>query len=378
MERIKTVLISTFPLPYEGIGSWTTELNYLLERENEIDYIICPSSIIKIEKPVQFFVKPRTFIDKIKGKFNYGNRFNPFIRGLKKVLEIEDKIILQVKDNLGLLKELLLFIKKNELRNKIYIQYHYHSFLPFISENWMIEQIDELVLLTDNSYYAIKSVTDSLALRISILSDGVDSTKFKPIGNQAEKKQLREKLSIEQNKMIFVWCSQDRKKKGLDIILSTWEKLFKNNEYIELLIFGIDRDIKMEGIKMMGKVPNQEIIAYHQASDFYLFPSLCQEGFGLSLVEAMKCGSYCISAKNGASEFILGKGTYGKLIERPHIVEDWVRAIEESIKEYNENNRLNPYLQNIPKNILDIHDWHLGYNSLLKEAKKSFNHRYYI
>ena len=378
MEKIKTVLISTASLPHDGVASWTTELNYLLERENELDYIIGPYSNIKIKKPTQIFLDKPSLLDKVRTKINYEYRFNHYVKALKKVLKNETKIILQIKDNYGLLKAILSFINKNKLRKQIYVQYHYHSFLPFIKDETMIEQIDELVLLTNESYKAIYRATDSLALRVSILNDGVDSTKFKPLSDPHEKTLLRERLKLDQNKLIFVWCAQDRKKKGLDLILEVWETLVQKRKDIELLIFGLHRDVQLLGVRNMGQVPNELLISYHQAADFYLFPSLCQEGFGLSLVEALKCGNYCISALNGASQYILKNGDYGTLIRRPHVVKDWLEVIEESILVYEKNKRLNPFVKNIPTNIYDMHDWYIGYNSIITEAKKSFKHRYYI
>lgn len=377
MEGIKTVFISTAPLPYLGISSWTTEMNYLLNKNNEIDYVIGPISKIKIEKPKQIVVKDKTIIDKLYSKLDYSNRFNNYIRALKKVLKLEENIILQVKDNFGLLKSILLFIDKYNLRNRIYVQYHYHSFSPFTNDEKVISQIDELVLLTITSYKQIMDKVYSFPVRVTINNDGVDSKKFKPI-NSEKKKIFKESLGIDSNKIIFTWCSQDRKKKGLDLILEAWEKVYSKNKDIQLLVFGVEKEIFVKGVKIMGLVSNDNLIKYYQLSDFYLFPTIWHEGFGLSLVEALKCGCYCISAKNGSTSYVLNNGAYGKLIEQPNIINEWVKCIQESIKEYTLNNKENIYLKNIPQKIYDIEDWYLRYNNNIKEAKKSFYHRYYL
>jgi glycosyltransferase involved in cell wall biosynthesis len=377
MNTIKTVLISTASLPHEGIASWTTELNYLLKRENELDYVIGPHSNIEIEKPIQISIDKVSFLDKVKGKFNYTNRFNPYIRGLKKVLKLEDKIILQVKDNYGLLKAVLSFIKKSQLRKRVYIQYHYHSFMPFSNEEFLLEQIDELVLLTEKSYEKIKKDTNSLPVRISINNDGVDSNLFKPVDKKT-KLSLRKDLNLSSQKLIFIWCSQDRKKKGIDITLEIWERIYAENKNIELLVFGLNKNFNVKGVKNMGPVPNATLVNYYQTSDFYLFPTLCYEGFGLSLAEALKCGSYCIASNFGATSYILNNGEYGKLIDRPNMINNWVEVIEESIVEYEANNKENRYLKTVPENFFDIKDWCFRYNEIIKEAKISFKHRYYI
>jgi L-malate glycosyltransferase len=377
MNTVKTVLISTASLPHDGVASWTTELNYLLKRENELDYVVGPHSNIKIDKPIQISINEISFLDKVKRKFNYKNRFNPYLRGLKKVLKLEDKIILQVKDNYGLLKAVLAFVKKSQLRKRVYIQYHYHSFMPFSDEAFLLEQIDELVLLTEESYQKIKKETNTLPIRISINNDGVDSNLFKPV-DKKKKQGLRKSLSLSSEKLIFIWTSQDRKKKGLDVILETWERIYSENQNIELLVFGLNKNIDVNGVKNMGQVPNSSLVNYYQSSDFFLFPTLCQEGFGLSLVEALKSGSYCIAADNGSTPYILNNGQYGKLVDRPNMVNDWVRVIKSSILEYEANDRENIFLERLPKNIYDMSDWCFRYNEIIKSAKKSFKHRYYI
>jgi glycosyltransferase involved in cell wall biosynthesis len=377
MNDIKTVLISSASLPHEGIASWTTELNYLLQRDNEIDYVIGPITTIKIEKPVQVFIDNISFLDKVKRKFEYRNRFNPYIRALKKVLKREDKIILQIKDNFGLLKAILYFINKNKLRERVYIQYHYHSYMPFSADESLLSQIDELVLLTTASYQKIKEATNTFPVRVSINNDGVDSSVFKPVDKKT-KVSLRKELNINLDSLIFIWCSQDRKKKGIDLTLEIWERLYANNQDISLLVFGLNKEIHANGVQNMGRIPNAELVKYYQLSDFYLFPTLCQEGFGLSLTEALKCGSYCIASNFGATPFILCNGAYGKLIKRPNIIDDWIEVIEESITDFEINNRKNPFLKAIPKEYLDMKDWYFRYNQIIIAAKKSFKFRYYI
>ena len=75
-------------------------------------------------------------------------------------------------------------------------------------------------------------------------------------------------------------------------------------------------------------------------SYFYLFSTLWQEGFGLSLLEALKCGDYCIASNMGAVSEVLNEGKYGKLIDCPHFVNSWVEAILESLDEYVNNYKL--------------------------------------
>lgn len=44
-------------------------------------------------------------------------------------------------------------------------------------------------------------------------------------------------------------------------------------------------------------------------ADFFVHPAICQEGFGITLVEAMACGIPCIASRGGAIPEIIDEGT---------------------------------------------------------------------
>lgn len=167
-KSIKTVLISTACLPYEGVASWTTRMNYLLKKENNIDYLTGPKSNIKIEKPVQIFIDKISLSDKIKSKFDFKNKFNLYIRSLEEVLNREENILLQVKSNLDLLKVITAFINKEKLRKNIY-----HTFPPLNDDNNLFDEIDELILLTNSSYKLLKEQGNNSPFNISISNNDI-------------------------------------------------------------------------------------------------------------------------------------------------------------------------------------------------------------
>ena len=378
MDSIKTVLISTASLPHDGVASWTTRINYLLKRDNEIDYIIGPKSNLIIDKPVQVFIDNVSLKDKFRTKLSPLNRFNPYIKCLRKILVKEHKVILQVKDNLGLLKSVVSFLNKNNLRSRVYVQYHYHTFPPFEDFENLYDRIDELVLLSTSSYKMFKKQCNNIPFPVHINNNGVNSKVFKPVSKK-QKLELRAKHNFSDDKILFIWCSQNRKKKGLDLTLRIWDILLKQHRNIELLIIGVDNnELPLVNTRVLGMMDNSELVEYYQLSDFYLFPSLCQEGFGLSLLEAIKCGCYVIAANNGAIPEVTKYGTYAKLIMNPNYISEWVSEVDKSINEYIQNQRVNPYAKDIPENLFDIEDWYERYNRIAKEAKINFKHRYYI
>lgn len=373
MNTTKAVLVSHFPLPFEGIASWTTMMNNLIKNKSEVDYVICPPSSIESKYTAQYFIKERTYFDRLKNRFDGKSRFNPYINQLKKILEKEEKITLNILENVGLLKAIISYINENNLKHRVYIHFFYYYFLPFTNNDNILLSIDELTLQTFNAYDYFAKHANQIPFKVSVNHNGVDSNNFKPVSQQ-KKNKLRQVNQLKEEDLIFMWCSQDRPKKGLQLILDLWRIVYEqHNKKVKLLVVGVNRNIEQEGVINIGRVPNQALPQYFQLSDFYLFPTLCQEGFGLSLAEALKCGCFCIASNMGAVPEVLDNGRFGKLVNRPNFPNQWIEAIDESLKIYLENERINPYLESIPKNIYDLQVWTTNMNKILKEAKSNFS-----
>ena len=375
---MKVVLLSHFSLPFSGIASWTTMMNYyLFDVNNQIDYVVCPDSELELKFSYRKKLNKLSLFDKIISKSDKTKRFNNYINQLRKILSEEKNIIIQIIDNIGLLKAVLKFIQATKNRKRIYIQFYFHGFSSFPNSESILNEVDELVLLSKSSYQSFKQNNRLLSTKVSINNNGVDGAIFKKIA-KSDKALLRKNNNIDTVKIVFIWCSQDRKKKGLEILLSVWKQLLRDHNNMELLVIGTNKNIVIEGVRFLGPIPNNQLAKYYQLADFYLFPTLCHEGFGLSLVEALKCGLYCIASNNGSVAEVLNYGEYGKVIENPNLVEDWVSEIGLSIKDYIQNNKENPYNKNIPEDLYELKDWSKRYTEIINKAKEDFSIRLYI
>ncbi|MDR6762537.1 glycosyltransferase involved in cell wall biosynthesis [Flavobacterium sp. 2755] len=358
----KTILISQLSLPYSKIGSWTTLYkNYICSQLNQLDYIVCEQPNSSFSNIKYSFVK-NTFLTKAFRKFTK-KRYLSYIKALDKIVNNEEKFIIQIVDNFYVVEHVVDFLKKRKIRSNCYIQFFYHSYPPFFDNqkgNCFFESIDELVLLTYKSYLAHKEYYTALPTKVSILHNGIDNKKFFKIENST-KDQLKEQFSVK-DKKVFVWCSQDRPKKGLHIILEAWKNISIKYNNIELWIIGCEPKQEQEGVKFLGRIPNENIAPYLQSADCYLFSSLCQEGFPLSLTEALHSGCYCIASNVGGVSEIMQNGKFGKLIETPHFVSSWEGAIIEFIEQPLK-------FDSVPENLYTTEAWNLGMNEIIEKAK---------
>lgn len=362
MNKIKTIIITHIPLPYSKIGSWTTLYDNFLKQSKSIDLLICPEPEEKYSHiAYECFITDSSWLQRILQKIKLKLPWHKAVSSLKRVIQPETKYIIQIIDNYGLCIAIANYLEKENIRDNFYIQYFYHGYPSFKNE-LIYSKIDELILLTHKSYQEIKKNVSTFPCRVSILHNGIDTSKFCTVSN-AEKQIIRKKFKIDEKK-IFLWCSQDRSKKGLHIILDVWRTLSKNHKNIELWIIGTAKKQNTQSIKYIGKVPNNDLPKYYQASNVFLFPTLCQEGFGLSLIEALHCGNYCIASALGGVPEVLEYGKYGKLIEKPNFIDEWILAIEDYLKGNCES-----FL--FPKELYTKEAWNLGMESCIIKAKNS-------
>jgi glycosyltransferase involved in cell wall biosynthesis len=362
----KVILISQFPLPYHHIGSWPNMYNKYLESNHQIDYIVCeePKTLFP---NVQYSFAKNDFITKIRRKLLKYYRIG-YIDALFKIIDKSDeKFIIHLIDNYKIVFKINKILIKKGIRNRVYFHAFYHGFSPFLAANNtrnFYEIIDELTFLTTISYKEHINYYDVFPCKVSILHNGVDTKKFVKIDFQ-EKEKLK-LIAGHQNKQVFVWCSRDEPKKGLKLILDVWQKVYENNKGIHLIVIGNKQNYNIDGVSFLGKIPNDELPKHYQMADCYLFPTLCHEGFGLSLAEALNCGCYCIASKIGGVTEVLQFGKFGKLIENPNIISEWETAINNYISGVDK-----PII--IEKEIYTIQDWIKNMNHLIEESRESLS-----
>jgi len=357
----KVVLISQMPLPYSKIGSWTTLYKNYLKNDHQIDYIVCPEPE-ELFKGIKYSFVKFTFISKLQNRLLKRKKIE-YLKALDKLINPDEKYIIQIIDNYGMIQPLKKYLSSKGMLSKCYIQFFYHGYPPYVQQASGLdfyEIIDEMIFLTNDSYALHKKEIHVLPNYFSILPNGIDTDKFKKISD-LEKSILKQQLNLK-DKKVFLWCSNDRPKKGLNLILDVWKKVYSQCDNIILLVIGCDPREEMDGVLFLGIISNDNLPKYYQLSDCYLFPTLCQEGFGLSLIEALHCGCYCIASALGGVPEVLQYGKLGKLIENPHFVSEW----EVAIRDFLEGKFEIPEFSN---ELYSMENWNSGMNQIIENAK---------
>ncbi|MEM2567903.1 MAG: glycosyltransferase family 4 protein [Candidatus Bathyarchaeia archaeon] len=96
--------------------------------------------------------------------------------------------------------------------------------------------------------------------------------------------------------------------------------------YLEHSLRAQVRELNLEAnIQFLGFIPENKLVKYYQAADLFVLPTLVLEGFGLSTIEALSCGTPVVATPVAANpevlealgkEFISGDTTPEALAER--------------------------------------------------------------
>lgn len=348
------------------IGSWNVFLSNLILNETiKFDKIICcgePEAIldshILITSKVERYLRKIIFRD---SKNIFWNRF----KNIFKENQQNERIKVFIFDDLNLLLSIHRNSLKYNLRNKIEIIFNLHGFdfnIDLDKRNKVLEAIDLLVLLSYTSLNQIISVNHSLPCEVKVLSNGVDSNLFFP-PESYHKEDIKHKYRIDKDNKIYLWLGQDRKKKGLHIVLKAWRKFHQYNPKSILIILGTHNEIKQDGVFWLPRMLNNELSEIYQMSDFFIFSTLCHEGHPLALTEALKCGCYPLASDIDPISEILDGGKLGYLVSNPNIVDSWINAFNET-KSISFNKT---QIKQI-KEIYNLKDWSSEFNKILNNS----------
>jgi len=167
---------------------------------------------------------------------------------------------------------------------------------------------------------------------VTVIHNGVDTDAFSP---QARSPELRRSLGAEPEDLLVASVCRLVPWKGVRVVL---EALTGLPERVRYLVIGewpeeqrLRRQAEASGIaqrvRFMGRVRHADLPLLLSQCDLYVQPSVGEETFGISVVEAMACGVPVFASDNGGLPEIVVEGETGRLLP-PGSVPAWRSAIE--------------------------------------------------
>ncbi len=206
---------------------------------------------------------------------------------------------------------------------------------------------------------------------ISLLPNGVDLDKFKPVENLTQKKALRRELNLPLEDKIIFTSSRLAKKNNLAVLIQAVKLLSEQNLPVRLVVAGagpLEKRLKNlvnkinlgHQVVFLNHLSHDKLTAYYQAADIFVRPSL-SEGQGISFLEAMACGLPVIASPvGGIVDFLTDRKT--GLFCQP----DDPRALADKIKLLFSDNSLT---QNIKDSALELVKQNYSWEDIAAEMR---------
>ncbi|NJE61208.1 glycosyltransferase family 4 protein [Thermococcus sp. 21S7] len=150
---------------------------------------------------------------------------------------------------------------------------------------------------------------------IHTIPNGIDTGFWRPAGNREEKK---EELGL--NGLVITTTSRLTKRKRIHVIPLIAARL-ETREDVNFVIIGdgpergnIERLIRRYGVddrvRLVGKLPRENVRDYLQATDVYFSPTI-YEAFGIAALEALACGVPVVANNHGGISEVVRHGETG-------------------------------------------------------------------
>lgn len=166
--------------------------------------------------------------------------------------------------------------------------------------------------------------------RMSIFKRGFTVKDFNPSSSWKKTFFTQKKI---QKGTTLMWAGRVSKDKNIDFLIDVYKEARKQIPDLNLVICGNGPDLAYykeicrphNRIHFKGRVKNDQLQQYYEASDIFVFPSTT-DTFGMVILEAQAKGLYCLVSDIGGPQEIVKDGEWGEVLGLSDLF-GWVDAI---------------------------------------------------
>lgn len=170
--------------------------------------------------------------------------------------------------------------------------------------------------------------------KVTVIPEGVNRSHFYP-RQRVEIERMRVRWGLPEDFILVVGSLQPRK--NISGLLEAWKLADLNISSLGLVLVGTcgdqfppQSDFKnRRGVRFLGYVPEEDLPALYSAASGYVCASF-EEGFGLTVLEAMACGAPVIASRSGGLPELLDQSG---LLFNPQSLSDLAMCIERLVNE---------------------------------------------
>ena len=256
------------------------------------------------------------------------------IAGAGVVRFTETKLPIVVTLHGTILNEIKSALNKSSLKGFIRASYLLLKMLTDKTDRLLLKRADKIIAVSHQLCDDIRQQYRLPEEKLTVIPNGIDINKFKPIHVE----DLKKRLALA-NEKIILFVSKIHRQKGCHLLLEILPDILKEDKNVKLILVGTgpylqklkDKAKKM-GIKnhviFAGRVSDEELPKYYNLADIFVFPTLRVESFGLVLAEAMACEKPVIASRIGGIPTVIEDNKDGILIEPGNLKELKEKIVE--------------------------------------------------
>lgn len=259
--------------------------------------------------------------------------------GVLKTLELLKPKLIICYDNYKLGK---LIKKRATWNHRLILSQHGLSYflpVPEATQLYSLQSFDGVWALTQASYRFDRIRSSLYEPIVHVIPNYVDTDRFTSISAD-EKAGLREKWQLPKDRQIVLFLSRLVPKKGIHTLVYSWKKIIQRYPSAFLWIVGggredyiayLNRIISAQGIadsvRLQGPAIPEDVPSCFQASDVYVFPTLCTEGQAMTLLEAMSCRLPSVVSQHMSIDGLLSEEQGVLTVPNPNLADAFIEPL---------------------------------------------------
>lgn len=190
-----------------------------------------------------------------------------------------------------------------------------------LSSGYIVRNIDFIISVSDYIQSRVLSVLNNNNM-VTTVYNGIDIARFSKGDTLKKNLKLKESLGISIEDTVIIYSGRIQEHKGIKILIKSFIEISKYTTSVKLLLIGGSEFSNSKKTKFIeeleslihpiqsrviftGYIDYNIIHKYYAIGDFAVIPSLCEEAFGLTVVESMAAGlPVIISDAGGLPEVV--------------------------------------------------------------------------
>lgn len=261
---------------------------------------------------------------------NFGHRFQRLMERLSFARLALDHVLSAGYDALVICKPydfpVMWHARRRGLKAKV--AFHASGTDFYFGDRWFSEVVNRWAAV---SRYTAAQQERRYGRVASVVHNGVDVERFHVVGRNPN---LRERWDVPKNARLIVSTGRLVGWKGLRFVVSAMPRLAHDVHYLAVGAGPEAESLRAhasalgvaERVHLIGRVEHPELPEVLSQADIYVQPSIGEESFGISVVEAMACRLPVLASDIGALPEVVADGETGMLVP-PGDVRAWTSAL---------------------------------------------------